>query len=102
MSDVVSRISLDELSSSSSDNTRTLIKPDLSIVSHVQVDLSVEVGRCSLPLSELFALKSGDTLTLLQKVDAAMVVYVGDKAVAKGNLVAVGDHFGIYITEIAD
>lgn len=101
MSETVNKLQLED-SSSSSPSGVGLLPQDLSLIEHVKVDLHIEVGTCQLPVSELFKLKSGNTLTLDQDVDQPMTVLLNGKAIAKGQLVAAGDQYGIYITHILD
>jgi flagellar motor switch protein FliN len=72
----------------------------LDLVGHVKVKMSVTLGHTEIPLSKLFALKNGDVLTLDREVDAPVDVRLHDKLIARGHIVAVGDKFGVRISEI--
>jgi len=73
---------------------------DLSLIGHVQVKLEAFIGQCQLPVSRLMALSSGDVLALTAGLDDPITLRLNDKPIARGELVAVDDHFGIRISEI--
>ena len=72
----------------------------LDLVEHVKVRVSVSLGETEIPISRLFALGGGDVLALDREADAPVDIRVNDRVIARGVLVAVGDQFGVRITEI--
>ena len=72
----------------------------LDIIEHVKVKVTVSLGDTEIPISKLFALGSGDVLALDRDADAPVDIRVNDRVIARGVLVAVGDQFGVRITEI--
>jgi flagellar motor switch protein FliN len=72
----------------------------MGLIKHVMVELSVELGSAEMSVDELFALKAGDVVKLLQQVNQPATLCLDGKAVARGSLVAVDDNFGIQLTEI--
>ncbi|RZU38494.1 flagellar motor switch protein FliN [Fluviicoccus keumensis] len=98
LNQVVEQIGLGEVSPAPAG--RPLLEKDLKLVGHVAVELVAEIGTASLSLDELFALKNGDVVTLRQRVEDPVILRLNGKQVAKGQLVAVEDNFGIQITEI--
>src|SRR5512139_1616576 len=72
----------------------------LDLVEHVKVRVAVSLGETEIPISRLFALSSGDVVSLDREADAPVDVRVNDRLIARGVLVAVGDQFGVRITEI--
>ena len=72
----------------------------LDLVDEVKVQLSVTLGSAELTMGRLFALAAGDVVTLDRDVDAPIDVRLNGKLVARGTLVAIGDKFGVRITEI--
>ena len=99
MTATVESIELDEAASAKTGNA-ALIKRDIGLVKHVVVALSVEVGTAELTIDELFALKSGEVVRLAQQVNEPVVLRLDGKPMARGNLVAVDDNFGVQLTEI--
>ena len=72
----------------------------LDLVEHVKVRVSVSLGETEIPISRLFALSGGDVVALDREADAPVDIRVNDRLIARGVLVAVGDQFGVRITEI--
>lgn len=78
-----------------------VVKRDLAMLGHVDVHLEVVLGRATLTVEELFALRAGTSLTLDTELDAYVALQLNGKTIARGHLVAVDDHFGIKIIDIA-
>jgi flagellar motor switch protein FliN len=72
----------------------------LDLIEHVKVRVTVSLGETEIPIAKLFSLASGDVVALDREADAPVDVRVNDRLVARGVLVAVGDQFGVRITEI--
>lgn len=100
MNNTVDFIELDAPIAQSGEPGPALISGDLGLVGHVHVQLVIEVGRAEMTLDELFALKNGDVVTLNEQVNEPVLLRLDGKPVARGNLLAVGDNFGIQVTEI--
>ena len=66
----------------------------------VPVVVSAVLGKVSMPIGQLLKMGPGSVLELDKKVGDNIDIYVNDKLVAKGELVAQGDHLGITLTEI--
>ncbi len=76
-------------------------RQDFSLIGHVQVSLAAQLGTVSLSIQDLFGLKSGDVVDMNELLDSPVTLMLNDRAVARGELLAVGDHFGIRILELA-
>src|SRR3954471_9960027 len=72
----------------------------LDLIAHGKVRVTVSLGETEIPISKLCALGGGDVLALDRDADAPVDVRVNDRLIARGVLVAVGDQFGVRITEI--
>lgn len=57
---------------------------------HIQVELTVRLGRALLTVAELSALSPDDILPLDQEVGDGVEICVGDRVIARGQLVAEG------------
>lgn len=77
-----------------------LIKRNLAMLGHVNVRLDVMLGAAELNVEKLFGLTKGDTVALDTDLDAPVTLQLDGKAIARGQLIAVGDRFGLKITEI--
>jgi len=95
----VSRIEMPALNDSSTGRSPSL-GDRLDLVEHVNVKLDVIVGQVSLPIDQLFSLSVGSVLSLNTLVDAPVEVHLNGKLIARGELLAVDEHFGIQITDI--
>lgn len=73
----------------------------LAALSGVKADLTVVAGHASAKIGELMSLKEGAVMGLDTALNAPFDVMLGEQVVARGELVAVGDKFGIRITEVA-
>jgi flagellar motor switch protein FliN len=100
VSATVDAIELEEAKVVANDDLSPLIKRDMNLIKHVVVELVVQIGNASMTVDELFALKSGDIVKLLEQVHEPASLCLDGKPVARGNLVAVDDNFGIQLTEI--
>ena len=85
----------------------TLDLPNASVTRLIQgleqdlkVRLVVSVGGAQLSIGELFALKEGATLKLDKSTSEPIDIFLDDKLVARGELMAADDNFAVRITEI--
>jgi len=67
----------------------------------VKVHVTVRVGGAEATVAQLLEMKHGSVLELDRFVDEPLDVLVDGHIVARGTLVAAGEHFGVRITEIA-
>jgi flagellar motor switch protein FliN/FliY len=77
-----------------------LIRRNLAMLGHVNVRLDVMLGAAEINVEKLFGLAKGDTVALDTDLDAPVTLQLDGKSIARGQLVAVGDCFGLKITEI--
>lgn len=73
----------------------------LAALAGVKAELTVVAGHATAKVGELLALKEGTVMTLDTTLNAPFDLMLGDQMVARGELVAVGDQFGVRITEVA-
>ena len=71
------------------------------ILRSLKVRVRVVAGEATLTVSELTALRENSLLRLDRSVDAPLDVVLEGRVVARGRLVAVGDEFGLQVTEVA-
>jgi flagellar motor switch protein FliN len=76
-------------------------RQDISLIGHVQVALSAQVGTVSLSIEKLFGLKTGDVVSMNEVLEAPVTLLLNGRPVARGELLAVDDHFGVRILELA-
>ena len=100
MTTIANEIELEPLPTVES-NGRPLVASALPFLGAVKVRLAVRVGGAEITVAELLELKQGGVLALDRLVEQPLDVLVDEHVVARGMLVAVGDQFGVRITEAA-
>ena len=85
--------------SAGSEGTRPLLPGNLDLLQGLKVGLSVSLGNAQVTVAELFALKEDALLKLDVGTNDPVEIYLDAKLVGRGELVVVGDHFGVRITE---
>ena len=77
-----------------------LIKRNLALLGHVNVRLDVVLGGAEISVDRLFSLTKGESIALDTDLDSAVTLQLDGKPIARGQLVAAGDCFGLKVTEI--
>lgn len=78
------------------------VAANFRLLQDVDVRLSVEVGGANLKLRELLALGESSVIELDRYANELLDVLVNGTLIGRGEVVTVGDRFGIRITELAD
>ena len=73
---------------------------DLGAFGAISVRLSVEVGAIKMCLRDVLALQVGAVHTLDRRLDQPVDVLINDRLIARGEIVSIGDRFGVKLTEI--
>lgn len=73
---------------------------DLEVLRFVPLEVTAVLGTRRMKLSELLELGEGAVVTLDRAVDAPVDLLVGGALVARGEIVAIDDRFGVRITEV--
>ncbi len=73
---------------------------DLGAFGAISVRLSVEVGAVKMCLRDVLALQVGAVHALDRRVDAPVDVLINERLIARGEIVSIGDRFGVKLTEI--
>ena len=63
----------------------------------VSLPVVIEIGRTRMTVQEVLALGPGAVVQLDRLVGEPVDVYVGDRRLATGEVVVVGEHFGVRI-----
>jgi flagellar motor switch protein FliN/FliY len=77
-----------------------ILSNSLEVIEHVKVRIAVRVGEASITVGELNRLKDEHVIRLESLVEAPVDVLLEGRVVARGQLVAVDDNFGVRITEL--
>jgi flagellar motor switch protein FliN/FliY len=70
------------------------------LLQDVDVKLTVEIGSTTLTLRELLALGESSVIELDRQADELLDVFVNGTLIGRGEVVTVGDKFGIRMTEL--
>ena len=73
----------------------------LGMLKDIDVAVSVELGTSSMRLRDICALGEGQVIMLDRLVDEPLDLLVNGKVVARGEVVAEGNRFGLRIIELA-
>jgi flagellar motor switch protein FliN len=79
---------------------RALSLESLGAVADIPVQLSVVLGRATMPVNQLLRLGRGAVVELDRKVGEPIDILVNNRLVARGEVVVVDDHLGVTMTEI--
>jgi flagellar motor switch protein FliN/FliY len=62
--------------------------------------VSIELGRTSMSVQEILRLGRGSVIQLDRLAGEPIDIYVGDRRFAEGEVVVLGEHFGVRVTRI--
>jgi flagellar motor switch protein FliN len=77
------------------------LSPGLELLLDVELEASLRFGSREMPLGEILDLGPGDVVQLDRNVADPVDLIVGDKIVARGEVVLVNGNFGLKVTEVA-
>jgi len=96
---ILQRLQLGELHATPPAGAASLVET-LNPLHRVKARLQVCVGEATLTVGELLAVREQQVITLNRHVDHPVDLMLEGKVIARGELVAVDDQFGIRITEL--
>lgn len=72
----------------------------LAALSGVRTTVTVTAGTATTSVGEVLNLKEGQVLTMDTALNAPFDIVLNGTVIARGDLVAVGEHFGVRITQV--
>jgi flagellar motor switch protein FliN/FliY len=72
---------------------------DLSVLAGVEVQITLRFGHRSLPLKEIANLAAGSVVELDESLAEPVEVVVGERVIARGEIVSVDGCYGVRITD---
>jgi flagellar motor switch protein FliN len=72
----------------------------LAMLLDLTLPVSIELGRTNMTVQEVLRLGRGSVVQLDRLAGEPIDIYVGDRRFAEGEVVVLGEHFGIRITRI--
>ena len=88
-----------EFSKTSDKNTAAV--SNLRLLENIEVKLTVEVGNTEIKIKDLLRLNEGSVVELDRLAGDALDILANGTKIAKGEVVMVGEKFGIRFTEVA-
>jgi flagellar motor switch protein FliN/FliY len=79
----------------------TVLTPGLELLLDIELEASLRFGCREMPLGEILDLGPGDVVQLDRHVADPVDLIVGDKIVARGEVVLVNGNFGLRVSEVA-
>jgi flagellar motor switch protein FliN len=77
------------------------VTPGVELLLDVELEASLRFGCREMPLGEILDLGPGDVVQLDRHIADPVDLIVGDKIVARGQVVLVNGNFGLRVTEVA-
>lgn len=78
------------------------LNPGVELLIDIELEASLRFGCREMPLGEILELGPGDVVQLDRHVSDPVDLVVGDKIVARGEVVLVNGNFGLRVTEVAE
>jgi flagellar motor switch protein FliN/FliY len=79
---------------------RPAVSASLDTLLDVSMPVIIEMGRASMTVQEVLQLGGGSVIQLDRLVGEPVDIYVGDRRLAQGEVVVVGDHLGVRVTSV--
>lgn len=73
---------------------------NLDLLMNVPLQITAELGRCKLQIAEILKLGTGSIVELDRLAGGPVDLLVNSKLVARGEVVAIDDNFGVRVTEL--
>lgn len=77
-------------------------RQNLKVLENIEVELTVEVGRAELTIRDLLRLNEGSVLELDRLAGDPLDILVNGTKIAKGEVVMIGERFGIRFGEVVE
>jgi flagellar motor switch protein FliN/FliY len=78
------------------------VESGIGLLCDIELDATLQFGSCEMPLREVLGLGPGDVVELDRHVSEPVDLVVGDRIVARGDIVVVSGNFALRIIEVAE
>ena len=75
---------------------------NLKVLENIDVEMTVEVGRTEITIRDLLRLNEGSVVELDRLAGDPLDILVNNTKIAKGEVVMIGERFGVRFGEIVD
>jgi flagellar motor switch protein FliN len=99
---VAETIEYEQFDQAAQNTQSSATEADLSRLSDIPMELSVEIGRTHMTVGETLELRIGSVVTLERLAGEAVDLLVNGTAIARGEVVVVDEQYGLRVTEILD
>lgn len=82
------------------ENSNVMENSNLSFILDIPLEVSVELGRSRILISELLQLGQGSVIELSKLAGEPLEILVNQKLVARGEVVVINEKFGVRLTDI--
>lgn len=72
----------------------------MGVLMHIPLRLTVELGSATMSVAEILRLGSGSIVELDRAATHPVNLLVNDRPIARGEIVAIEENFGLRITEL--
>jgi flagellar motor switch protein FliN/FliY len=73
---------------------------NLDLLMNVSLGVTAELGRCTMRVSDVLKIGRGSIVELDRRAGAPIDVLVNARLIARGEVVAIDDRFGVRVTEV--
>ncbi len=73
---------------------------NIEVLMHVPLQVTAELGTCKMSVAEVLKLGAGSIIELERLAGGPVDLLVNNKLIARGEVVAVDENFGVRITEL--
>ena len=73
---------------------------NLDLLMNVPLQVTAELGKCKMAVSEILKLGTGSIVELDRLAGGPVDLLVNNKLVARGEVVAIDENFGVRVTEL--
>jgi len=77
------------------------VTPALDLLMDIELDATLQFGAREMQLKEILALSPGDVIELDRNVSDPVDLVIGDRIVARGEVVVLNGYFALNVTEVA-
>ena len=74
--------------------------PNLDFILDISLEVSVELGRTKIPISDLLQLGQGSVIELAKLTGEPLDILINQKLVARVEVVVINDKFGVRLTDV--
>ena len=78
----------------------TADQQNLDLLMNVPLQITAELGRCKMSVSDILKLGTGSIVELDRLAGGPVDLLVNNKLVARGEVVAIDENFGVRVTEL--